>query len=147
MIYLNSMAIYSNLITQIDTILKGISNVAKVYAHPQTKLEAYPAVIFYPSSFENSFNSNSDNLKIYKFKMFVVCASKQTNMAFLFKQVLANTIDAILAEFDEKWSMTSIDGHRCWIKIDSGDWGADEKQDGSEAYAEMNIEVKVLTNN
>ena len=56
-------------------------------------------------------------------------------------------VDEILNAFDIGFELDTINGHVSWIKIDSGDWGAEEEENGHVIFAELNIEIKLLTNN
>lgn len=141
-------AIYSNLIPQIKSILSGVTAIKKVYAYPESKITQYPSIIFYPTNFENSFETNRENKKTYRFEMYVLLQANQTNLENIFETVLPKRCDEILEAFDENWNLTAVDSHRAWIKIDSGDWGvepADNK--GFIVYAQFNIDIQLLTNN
>lgn len=139
--------VYTTLYTEIENILKTVTNVKEIFKKPTTKFSKYPAVIFFPSSVENVFETTSENLRNHKYKLFVVIGVEQTNLDFVFGTVLANTCDAIISAFDENWSLNSIDGHRCWLRIDAGSWSYDNTENGMIAYAEFDLIIKVLTNN
>lgn len=138
---------YSTLIDKIDTTLEKVGKISKIYEYPETKLEGYPAVIFIPSTFENSFESVSENFKVYRFTMWVIVSAESKSMEDAFGDILPDVVDDIIAQFDEDWNGGTIEGHRCWIKMDSGLWGTDLTQDAKTAYAELDLEIKVLTNN
>ena len=139
--------IYSSLISKIKTTFEAVTNIKEVFAHPASKLSKYPAVVFYSNDFENSFETVADNYKIYSFKAWVIIGCPQTSLSNVFETVMPNTIDAILEEFDAEWDGGTIDGHRVSILVDGGNWGASEGQAGLEAWAELNIKIKVLTTN
>jgi len=140
---------YATLISFIKTQLQAVTQIASgaVYDYPTSKLDKYPAVMFFPVSFENSFESVKENFKIYRFKMFVVVGIAQKGKSDVFGTVLAGVVDAILAKFDNAWDAGTISGHRAWMKIDSGDWAMVLSDNGQEAQAELNVSIKVLTNN
>lgn len=141
-------AIYSNLIEQVRAILAGISSIKKVYSYPESKITQYPAVIFYPSDFENSFETSGENIKTYRFVMWVLLQANQSNLETIFGTELPKRADEILAAFDENWGMAAIDGHRAWVKIDSGEWGMDPADNkGFIVYAQFNLDIKLLSNN
>lgn len=143
-----SVDIYSTLISKIETILGNVSNVKQIVPHPLVgKINKYPAVIFFPADFDNEFETTSENFKIYKFKMYVVVGTEQKTMLSIFNTVLPHTVDAILAQFDSDWDFGAIGGHRSWIKIDSGMWSLGVEKEGLEASAEMDVSIKLLTNN
>lgn len=140
---------YSTLITKIKTTLAGVSNVKDYFSVPKSKLEKFPCVFFKPMGITNTFETSQENFKIYRFLMIVMAGGvKQTTPENLFDTVLPNTIDAIVAAFDENWNVGTIDGHRAWVKIDSADaWELSDEEDGLVAYAPLNLEIKLLSNN
>ena len=139
---------YTTLISKIDTTLDKVDKISKIYNYPETKLKGFPAVLFRPDTFENSFESVKENFKIYRFSMWVVVSSDETKtMEDVFGTILPDVVDDIVAQFDEDWDGGTIDGHRCWIKIDSGIWGVDETQDSVAGFAELDLVIKVLTSN
>lgn len=142
-----TVSIYTNLISQISAILSGITNIKEVIAYPASKLTKYPTAIFFPSSFENSFETTRENSKVYKFKLYIVIGATQSTVNNIFSTVLPNTVDSVMEAFDFGWSGSSINGHRTSIKIDSGDWTLSEENKGLEAVAELNITIKLLTTN
>jgi hypothetical protein len=137
---------FPTLIKEIKDILEDISEVAKVYPYPATKIDEYPAVIFYPAGFENGFESTQENNKIYNFNLFVVVNANQNTFGKIFETILSETVQKVLDEFDEKWSST-IGSHRASYLINSGDWGIVNNENGVECVAELNLRIKLLTNN
>jgi hypothetical protein len=140
-------AIYSNLIGQILAIIQGVASIKKIYSYPESKITQYPAVIFLPVDFENSFETTKENKKIYRFKMWVLLQANQSNLETIFGTELPKRVDEILEAFDAGWSMTAIAGHRAWMKIDSGEWGNDTDGKGFIVYAQFNIDIQLLTSN
>ncbi|MCX6785919.1 MAG: hypothetical protein NTZ18_03665 [Candidatus Komeilibacteria bacterium] len=139
--------IYTNIINQINMILASVTQIKQIIASPSTKLTKYPGAIFFPANWQNDPETNKENLKFYRFKLWVVVGVNQTNINQVFTSTLPKAVDAVLAAFDSGWSLTSINSHRVWQRIDSGDWGLSQTDQAMEAYAEFNIEVKMLTNN
>ena len=140
-------AIYTTLMSNINTTLAGITEVAEVfnYQAEEAEITKYPAVIFYPESVENSFETNTQNFKTYNFKMYLIVGGKEITKNKLMNTVLAGAVDAILAAFDEDWNGGDIDGNRVWAIVDTGLWAM--REDGNEAYCEFNIKIKLITNN
>src|SRR5689334_2917378 len=115
-------AIYSTLISQIQTTLQGVSAVKVIYAYPTTKIEKYPAAVFFPDTFDNSFETTADNKKRYRFKLYIVVGATQKDLNSIFSTVLPKTVDAVIDAFDAAWNGGTIDGHRVSMVIDSGTW-------------------------
>jgi len=139
--------IYKTLYSEIETILESVTNVKQIVKYPISKFDAYPAVVYFPSEISNIFSTSSDNFREYKFKMYVVVGASQETLANIFENVLSNTCDAILQAFDTNWNLNSLDGHRVWLRIDSGNWGLEDSDKGLIAVAEMNLIIKMSVNN
>lgn len=143
---------YSTLITKITTTLESVSNVKDIFTAPKSKLTAYPCVFFKPAGFSNEFETQNENMKIYRFIMVVITEANKRGATvspeYAFNTILPNTVDAIIAAFDEQWNQGTIDGHRVTVKIDSADaWEMSEEQDGLVAYAPLDLEIRLLTSN
>lgn len=140
-------SIYSDINSKIQTILESITEIKQIYAYPTSKIDGYPAAIYYPSSLENSFESTRDNFKIYGYKLWIVVNSQNTTVQTVFSDVMPKVIDTVLAKFDAEWSFSSINGHRVWGKVETGAWSVSEEQAGVEITAEIDLSIKMLTNN
>lgn len=137
--------------TRIKTTLQKVvdsGELAQYFNYPKTKLDEYPAVYFQPNGFDNNFETESQNMKIYRFLMVVIVNKSGTTTEEVFSTILPNVVDAIVAQFDTDWNQGTIDGGRVWAKIDTADpWEYDEDQDGLTAYAPLNLEIKLVSNN
>lgn len=140
---------YEELIAKIATTLGAVTEVKDVFSTPKTKLTAFPSVFFKPSAFVNTFETNNENMAIYRFMMVVmVGCNNEMPPSVAFTTVLPHTVDAIIAKFNAEWNAGTIDGHRVTVKVDSADaWEISEEQDGLIAYAPLNLEVRLLTSN
>lgn len=138
-------SIYPTINTKIQSILEGIIQIKSIYAYPATKIDSYPAAVYYPASMENSFESTTDNFKIYKYKLWIVVNAERKNIQDIFNTVMPNVMDAVLEKLDDEWSFVSIGGHRVWCKVDAGSWSVSEEQSGIEVTAEIDLSVKMLT--
>ena len=139
--------IYSGINAKIQAILESIPQVKQIYAYPTSKIDSYPAAIYYPSTMENSFESTADNFKIYGYKLWIVVNAQATDVNTVFSTVMPNVMEAVLSKFDAEWSFTSINGHRVWGKVETGSWSVSEEQAGIEITAEINLSIKMLTSN
>lgn len=136
---------YTTILQKIQTTLSGIPRVKEHFGYPKTKIEKYPAVFYFPAGFENRFETNQENYKIYRFKMFVIIGVNQTTVETA-TDILAKTVQDIIQEFDENWNMGVIDNHRAWVVLNSGDeWQLSGEQDGMELTAQLTLEVRLLT--
>ena len=139
---------YATLIPSIKAIVEAVPAVKEVYAYPLAgNPKQYPAVIFFPDSFENSFETVAENLKLYRFKMWVVVDLAGTDEEAAFTSILPNVVDKIATKFDAEWNGGTTGGHRVSQVLDTGFWGLAEEQSGKRAFAELTLTVKLLTNN
>lgn len=138
---------YQALIPQIKATLESTSLVKEVFAFPTAKITKYPAVIFYPSDFSNSYETTVENNKEYRFRLFAVVELKNLTESGAFETVMPKVVDNIIAKFDETWNMGTIGGHRVRALLSSGVWGVIEDKQGKEAYAELTLSIKSLTTN
>ena len=141
-----STSIYPAINTKIQTILDGVSKVKSVYAYPTNKIDSYPSAIYYPSSFDNRFETSTENFKTYGYKLWIVCSVAGTTLNQIFNDTMKNTLDAVLEALDDGWDFNTIDGHRCWCQVGTGQWSVVQGEGGVEVTAEIDLSVKVLTN-
>lgn len=141
------MYIYTTLISNIKDLLDSVEEVNVVYGYPVSRVNKYPAVVFLPDSYESDFETANENLETRRFKILVIIGATQTNLESVFTDYLPKVVDAIRTKFAANWDAGEIGGHRGWYKVDSGQWNVGEGQDGLEAWCELYLEVKLLTNN
>ena len=139
---------YSTLIPQIKAILdtlKGVGQpLAYVYDYPVSNIEGFPAVMFYPTDFENEYMSVRENKMGYSFDLWVVCETKVAGKQTAFNTILAGAVDDIIEKFAEEWDGgTTSDGHRIWYKIDSGTWGVDIINKSEVVVAPLSLTIKL----
>lgn len=135
--------IYNTLYNKIKTILEEVENVKQITEYPESKFTAYPAVVFFPSDISNVFDTSSSDFREYRFKMFVLIGVNQTSLSHVFLNVMSNTCDSILEAFRDNWDLNRIDGNRCWIRIEGGNWSLSNDDKGQVAVAEFNLVIKV----
>lgn len=138
----------TSLIQQLKTKIATIPNIKEVYAHPlQDDPKQYPAVIFYQTSVENTFESNQENFKIYNFSMFVVINIAGTTTQKVYEEILPKTFDDVIQHFDTNWQMTTVDGHRVWARVSANTFGLSIDQKNKTATVDMTLQIKALTDN
>lgn len=137
-----------NLITKIKETFLDITEIKEVYSYPvQGSPKKYPAIIFYPLSMENSFDSSTENFKIYNFKVFLNINVSGTTTSDVYTTILPKIHDKVVSVIDEKWNMGTVDGHRVWGRLSTSDLTLTQENNGNIASAEMTLQVKLLTNN
>lgn len=138
---------YTTLITKINATLDKVTRVKDHFTSPKSNLTEFPAVFYKPSGLENTFETQNENYKVYRFIMIVMIGTGGTTIEEAFGTVLPKVVDDIIAQFDQDWSST-INGHRVSTKIDSADaWEVSEEQEGKIAYAPLSLEIRLLTDN
>ena len=136
------------LIAKIKTTLGNVDSVKKIIGHPFAgNPDKYPAVIFYPSSFDNDFLTVEENFKVYRFKLWLVNGVETYGDEAIFEEILPKAMDEILEKFDDGWDNGTIDGHRAWALINTGVFGKSEEEKGATAWVESDLIIKVTTNN
>jgi hypothetical protein len=144
------MAIYSTISGKIEEILEKVKTagkLAEIHSNPTSKFKAYPVAVFFPTSVENEFETNRENIKVYNFRLYLIAMASQSSINKLYNTVMPNLVDDVLEEFDSSWDLDSIDGHRVWIRLESGNWETSVEQQNLIVYSEFNLQIKVLTNN
>lgn len=143
---------WETLIEKIRTTFTAVDKVQLVLPHPidnLDQLERFPAVVFFPDTDNNTFETNAENMKQYRFRAFVfIQLNEQTNAQKIYTDAMPKVIDAIYAQFDQDWDMGTVDGHRVWVLLEGGRWDTDASSaKGKIVYAELNIRIKALTTN
>lgn len=145
------MSYYHTILQKIGVTVNALTGsgkpISKVYGYPKENLAGYPAIVYYPISFDNNYLTNAENLKGYAFKVFVVCEATQKNIAEVFTDILPKAVDAVIEKFDEDWSQGSLDGHRVWWKLQTGNWTITPTEKGAECVADLTLIVNLITNN
>ncbi len=139
--------ILTTIIANIKTVLSGVSEIKEVKAHGFSRVTKYPAVVFLPDGFDNSFNGNKENFEVHTFKLWVIVGVTNTTLDNIYEKVLPKAVDAIKEKMNESWNGGTIDGHRVWYSLQRGRFGMTEEDKGMEAWAELNLSIKLLTNN
>lgn len=138
---------YTELTAKIQTTLDSVDKIKESFAYPENAFTKYPAVVYYPSEVQNAFETTVDNMKIYKYKMWIIIGVTPETKQDVFTSKLPDAVDAVLAAFDANWSAGEIEGHSGWFWIDVGTWGLSSAQDGETAFAEITLNYKTLTSN
>lgn len=139
---------YTTLIPDIKAALEGVKAIREVYAYPLPgNPKQYPSVVFFPDSFENGFESVTENRKSYRFKLWVMVDLSNTDEETAFTSILPNVIDKMIAAFDAQWNGGTQNGHRISYLLDSGFWGLAQEQKSKRAFAEMTLTIRTLTTN
>lgn len=143
---------YSTLITKIGETLEKVKTaevIASYHKHPKTDIQNFPAVMYLPQGFTNTFETTTQNTKVYRFLLMVIVGIEGEGMdaETAFTQTLPAVVDAIVAEFDKDWDQGTLGGGRVTAKLDSADvWELSEDQDGLTAYAPLNLEIMTVGN-
>lgn len=142
---------YQTLIQNIKNRLETISAIGAVYPYALRegeKIESYPAVVFFPDTAENNFETESQNFKEYRFILYVVASTEYSTNEEVATEILPNVVDKIIAKFDEDWSLGVTGSNRTWQLIDSASaWTMPYTDSGAEMVAPLNLRIRLLTPN
>lgn len=139
--------IYPILIEKLRESIEAVDNIKEVFSYPQNNITKFPACVFFPVSMDNNYETNQENFKTYTFAIFITVGGIQKNVDSIYTTIMPKTVDAFLAQIDSDWDIDTIDGHRAWAKITTGDWSSSNEEGSLEVTAQFNLEVKLLTNN
>jgi hypothetical protein len=136
------------LIQAIRTSALEITNIQEVYAYPlQSNPKKYPAIIFYPTATDNSFETTDENFVIYTFELTAVIDIAGLNVKDVWEKVLPQTYDDIHDHFAENWNMGTVDGHRVWARVSASNFGMSIEQKNKTAGINMLLQIKTLKDN
>ena len=141
------MRIRATIIGKITDLVEAVPSVKAVYPYPEEKLETYPCAVFFEDSFDNNTETNEENLQSLKYLMYVVVGTTEKDKSTAFKTILPNAVDDIISEINENWDAGLIDGQIVQLMVSGGKVYHRPFQGGLEAIQEINITVKLLTNN
>jgi len=136
----------ATLINLIETVLTGVSEIAFVYGFNVTKFDGFPAAVFIPQTFDNTYLTTAENRKGYAFRLVILQEAEVKNKDSAL-DILVNAVDAVIAAFDTNWDQgTTVEGHRIWCSAGSGSWSIDKTQNGELLVAEVILTFNVVTN-
>lgn len=138
--------IYTSAIVKIKEILETVDELQEVFAHPLGKdfrFTKYPAVVFTPTRLTADFSDTSSNHHVMSFKLWVIVSSNNQKVDDIFERILPKTVDAVVGAFGTGWDFGTIEGHRTWARMESGDMGYTQGQKGLEAWMELNLIVRL----
>lgn len=142
---------YKDLIQKIKDTLEGVQAIKKVYPYALRegeKITNYPAVVFFPDSAENSFETESQNRKNYRFLIYVVCSTEGIGNEAVGTDILPNAVDQVIEEFDKEWSLGVTGSNRTWQVLETASaWTLPYTESGLEMAAPLVLRISLLTNN
>jgi len=140
--------IYSKLLTEIKSVFDSIKTVKQVLMHPvgPEDITSYPAVVVEPMSFSNEYSSTVQNKKTYRFKVWLIVPLDTFSKTVVFGEIIPKCVDDVLEKFDKGWDFGTIDGSRIWSLMNTGEFGISKGESGEEAYIEMELLIKMMTN-
>lgn len=121
-----------------------------VYPYPLDEGEnpsSYPAIIFFPTNADNQFSTTDQNFKQVNFRAVILINAENISTEQIFTATMPNAVDKVVEELDKGWSFGDIDNCRTWARADAVIWGMSNDESGRYAFAEVNILVKLSTNN
>lgn len=141
--------ILKDLIAKLKTDIKSITGIQEVFAYPlDGNPKSYPAIVFYPETIDNSFETTDENYKVFTFKIFLMVNAGGTTVKKVYEEILPSAYDNVQAYFDENWNNgTVISGSRMWSRVSSNLFGLSVEQKSTVGFVEMTLQIKTLTDN
>lgn len=137
-----------DLIQTLKTSLEDIGAIQEVHMYPlQESHKKYPAVVAFPVSVDNEFQTNAENFKVYNFSMFVTVNINNQTTKKVYEEILPRTFDSVVAHFDDKWNIGTVNGHRVWAKVSSNSFGISNEAKSKTAFIDMTLQIKANTTN
>ena len=101
--------------TELETILNGVSTVAKVYTYRNPEPDEFPAVIFDTTDFESEMYSNRENLDTYTITFYVVLELAQTTSIKAGNAILDVVVKDVITALADQTNI-SLNGACDWIE-------------------------------
>ena len=136
------------IIGKIEDTLDKITQIKEYYAYPlQSNPTKYPAVVFFKTGMqENSFDNNKENFKIFTFNLSLIISASGTTIKEIYEDILPDISDLLVQTFDEDWNFSTIDGHRCWARLSSGNRTISQEQNATTIQEDYVLQIKLNTN-
>ena len=131
---------FDSISTAIGTVLATISQLeaTAIYNYHTADLDGFPAVTFEPSSHENVFYTNDDNLRSYVFDIIIYQEFNTINRQTAVDH-LRECVDAVITAFDAAYNLSgAVD---FCLPIPSS-WGEITDAGGNVLYASMSLVCK-----
>jgi hypothetical protein len=147
---------YIEIIPAIKTLLEetvlytvnGEDITPTVYPHPLEEAEtpeSYPAIIFFPTNFDNKFSSTDSNFKQVNFSVIILINAENITNEQLFTFTLPTVADKVIEQLDQGWSFSRIGSKRVWARADVGTWGKSVEESGRYGFVNINLIIKLET--
>jgi hypothetical protein len=142
---------YSELNTKIGAILDTVDSVQYHTNFPITEINQWPYVYYQPAGYTNTFETNSQNARIYRYllEVFVSVQGEKDGQPItteeVFGTILPQVVDDIYAAFDAGWDQGVTSGSRLIFKIDSAEaWSVVKTNEAETCVAPLILEIKHL---
>jgi len=137
---------YTEITPALKIIFESVSEIAEVYAFPQSKYTKYPSLVFRPAQFLSEFDTTNQNRDVYEYDAYIVVGqTKGKTQEQLWEEVMPKAFDAINQALSAGWDL-AIAG-RTTVQLLAGDWVPDNGQDGYMVVAAMRIIITTLNTN
>lgn len=130
--------------TAIKTKLEAVTALKKVYDYHTSNLDGFPAASFEPSSHENAFYTNDDNLRSYVFDIIIYQEFNTVTRSVAIGYLKA-AVDAVITAFDADYNLS---GACDFCMPIPSNFGEITDAGGNVLYAQMSLVCKkeVLVN-
>jgi hypothetical protein len=135
---------YKELIKKVKDTFESIEGIRLVFTKPREgAIKEYPAVEIAPSGSQNTFETQSENMRTVTFDIFAEISAENIDSDLLYNDVLPSFIDSIYEKFNTDWQ-DNIDGHMIWWVLNDSKWQITEEEKGRVASVPMTLTVRFL---
>lgn len=140
------MSVSITIKNQIKSKIEGCPSVEQVYGYEEVNPQGFPCVMLTPQDMQGEFSSNSENSRIYSYKLLVLFAlgqdmetPKTLNRLEYAENVIATVLDEIITAVDTDFE---LDGSPV-LFVNAADiiWGYISGEFGEARSAEITLNV------
>ena len=135
------------LIQSLKTQLGTIEGIQEVFMHRNAKPTSFPSLLCEWESSNNTFESNTENMRIATFRLFAVVNVAGKSQLTVDEIIIPNLYDKLSAYFDESWNGQTPEGHRVWSVLSLASSEIVTEDRNKLAYLDCVLEIKYLKDN
>lgn len=143
------MSVSTDIKTHIIADIQTCSSVQQVYGHEELNPSGWPAVMVTAGDMQGEFSSNSENSRVYAFRVLILFPVSQnmpgqpsgTNRMEYAEQTLATVIDEIINKADTDFMLTGSDATVKYVNAADVTWGYYPYESGEARGAELTLRV------
>jgi hypothetical protein len=141
------MSVSTDIKNHLKANVQSCQSVQQVYGHEETNPKGWPAVMVTAGDIEGAFSSNTENSRIYAFKLQIFFpisqdfAPNSTNRMEYAEQVIATVIDEIINVADNDFELAGSDATVLYVDAANAQWGYTTLEVGDTRSVEITLKV------